>query len=264
MSHIENINHVRRLFIVVCLLFATVASRAQNARITLPEREITLLENDLTLQNPEHGPDSVYYRIVERSTFEFTAPYKVFPTPGTVVSANASQRRLSVFILKTNLLHGAVGLAPNLYGEVGLGRRTSIEAGVPRRNRKGTVGNNRKLIHGGVTGEFRLWLCERFNGHFFGIHGFWRFYNVGGHNVPIVNFKRDFRYEGTAIGGGITYGYALPIAPRWNLEFNIGVGVAGMQYEVYGCDKCADRVDTVSKTYFGPTRAGITLSFIIK
>ncbi len=215
---------------------------------------------------PAREPDSVYYRTVERGPFEFAAPDRVFPAPGEFVSAAPSQRRLPGFAVKTNVLHGAVGLAPNLYGEVGLGRRTTIEAGFARNgwNRRGTAGNNRKLIHGGVTGEFRWWTCERFNGHFFGAHAFWRFYNIGGYDVPFVNFKRDYRYEGTSVGGGITYGYALPLAPRWNLEGFIGVGAARMSYDVYGCDKCADRVDRVEKTWFGPTRAGIALTFIIR
>ncbi len=214
----------------------------------------------------ERAPDSVYLRTVARGPFEFKADNKVFALPGTVVSSHSSQRRLSGFAIKTNLLHGAVGLAPNIYGEAGLGRRTTIEAGFARNgwNRNGTVGDNRKMIHGGVTGEFRYWMCERFDGHFFGVHAFWRFYNVGGHNVPLVAFKRDFRYEGTAIGGGVTYGYALVLAPRWNLEFNLGVGLAHMEYEKFGCDKCDDRVDTIDKTYFLPTRAGVTLSFVIQ
>jgi hypothetical protein len=175
-------------------------------------------------------------------------------------------RERAVFAIKTNLLHGAAGLAPNLYGEVGLGKRTTIEAGFARngRNRNGSVGNNRKLIHGGVTGEFRYWTRQRFNGHFFGTHAFWRFYNVGGHNVPFVGFEREYRYEGTATGGGVSYGYLMPISSRWNVEFNVGVGAARMTYRKYGCDKCDALEDTVTRTYFGPTRAGVTLSFMIK
>jgi hypothetical protein len=212
------------------------------------------------------GPDSIGFRTVERGPFEFTAPDKRFAVPGTALSVVPSSENLPHFALKTNVLHGEAGLAPNLYGEVGLGRRTSLEAGFARNgwNRNGTVGNNRKLIHGGVTGDFRWWPCERFNGHFFGAHAFWRFYNVGGHDIPFVNFEREYRYEGTAIGGGVSYGYSLPVAPRWNVEFNVGVGAARMSYRQYGCDKCGTLKDTVTKTYFGPTRAGITLTFLIK
>jgi hypothetical protein len=231
--------------------------------------ELPILVGEDNLKNfaaePERGPDSVYTRTVERGPFEFSAPDMSLATPGTVVSTGVSRRRLSGFALKTNVLHGAVGLAPNLYGEVGLGRRTSIEAGFARNgwNRYGTRGENRK-VHGGVTGEFRWWMCERFNGHFFGAHAFWRFYNVGGNDVPLVGFERDFRYEGTAVGGGLTYGYALPIAPRWNLEFHAGIGVAHMSYEKFGCAVCADPVGKTDKTYLLPTRAAVTLSFIIK
>jgi hypothetical protein len=170
------------------------------------------------------------------------------------------------FAVKTNVLHAVVGLAPNLFGEAGLGRRTSIEAGFARNgwNRNGIVGDNCKLIHGGPTIEFRYWTRERSSGHFFGAHTLWRFYNVGGHNIPLVGFERKYRYEGTAIGGGLSYGYALLLAPRWNVEFNVGVGAARMTYRKFCCDKCASLKATVARTYFGPTRAGISLSFIIE
>jgi hypothetical protein len=212
------------------------------------------------------APDSVLIRTVEYDPAALMIDRRNFALPGTVLSAAPSKRALSRFALKTNVLHGAAGLAPNLYGEAGLGGRTTLEAGFARngRNRNGSAGDNRKLIHGGVTGELRWWPCERFNGHFFGAHAFWRFYNVGGHDLPFVDFRREFRYEGTAIGGGLSYGYSLPLATRLNAEFYAGVGVALMKYDRYGCDKCEALDESVTRTYFGPTRLGVTLSFIIK
>ncbi|WP_295935899.1 DUF3575 domain-containing protein [uncultured Alistipes sp.] len=167
--------------------------------------------------------------------------------------------------VKTNLLYGGVTLTPNLGLEVGLGQRTTLDLSVGYNpwNRNGDYGDNKKLVHLLVQPEFRWWTCERFNGHFFGVHAIFSKYNVGGHKVQNV-FKKDFRYEGFAYGGGISYGYHLMLGTRWGLEFNVGVGVAHLAYDRYGCDKCAGKVSKGKNTYFGPTRAGITLVFLIK
>jgi hypothetical protein len=73
-----------------------------------------------------------------------------------------------------------------------------------------------------------------------------------------------YRHEGNAYGAGFTYGYQLPIAKRWNLEFNVGIGYMRMKYDRYACETCGflkDKGET--KNYFGPTKAGITLVFLI-
>jgi hypothetical protein len=214
----------------------------------------------------QRAPDSVVVRTVERGPFTFTAATRRFSTPGTILSSAPSERDIPRFALKTNLLHGAVGQAPNIFAEISLSKRITLEAGYAQNgwNLHGTARNNRKMVHGGVTVEARHWTCERFNGHFVGVHALWRFYNVGGHDIPFVDFKRDYRYEGTAIGIGLSYGYSLPLGRNSRAEFDLGVGAARMTYKRYGCDKCADLEETVTRTYFGPTRAGVTLSFLIK
>jgi hypothetical protein len=130
-------------------------------------------------------------------------------------------------------------------------------------NLKGSPEDNRKLVHGVVLGEFRYWLCERFNGHYFGLHAFGGFYNVSGKDVPLL-FEKEYRYEGTHYGAGISYGYMLPLSPRWGVEFNVGIGVAQMNYDKYGCGKCDNLEGEYRKTYFGPTRAGVNFVFIIR
>jgi hypothetical protein len=177
----------------------------------------------------------------------------------------AKRWQRSKFALKTNLLYGLATLTPNLRAELGLGRRTTLEAGLSYnwRNLKGSAENNKKIVHGIAMAEFRYWLCERFDGHFFGVHALGGFYNVGGRKVPLL-FEKQFRYEGTAYGAGVSYGYMLSLAPRWGLEFNVGLGVAYLKYDKYGCDKCDQLEGQFDKVYLGPTRAGINLVFIIK
>lgn len=175
------------------------------------------------------------------------------------------RHKLPLLAVKTNLLYGAAALTPNLSGEIGLGKRTSIEFGGSwnRFHRIGTQQDNRKLNHWIVRPEFRWWFCERFNGHFLGVHAFYSQYNISQYNVPLL-FDKKYRYEGYAAGGGITYGYHWAFAKRWGLEFHLGVGVAHLRYDRFDCTLCSERLNRSAKTYVGPTRAGINLVFMIK
>ena len=170
--------------------------------------------------------------------------------------------------LKTNLLYGGLTLSPNLGLEIGLGRHTTLDVSGSYNwfNLKGTSANNKKLVHWIVQPEFRYFLCERFNGHFFGFHAIASMYNIGGHELPLLFEKgsEKYRYEGLAYGAGFSYGYQLPLANRWNLEFNLGVGYMRMEYDRYDCITCGSKIDSkASKNYFGPTKAGITIIFLL-
>lgn len=169
--------------------------------------------------------------------------------------------------IKTNLLYGAGAFTPNLGVEIGLGRRTTLDisGGYNWFNLDGKKNNNKKLVHWIVQPEFRYFLCEKFNGHFFGLHALYSQYNIGGHNLPMLFGKGsgDYRHQGWAAGAGISYGYQLMLGRSWNLEFNIGVGYAQLQYDKYLCPTCGDKVGTETKHYFGPTKAGVSLIWII-
>lgn len=170
--------------------------------------------------------------------------------------------------IKTNLLYGAGTFTPNLGLEVGLGERTTLDisAGYNWFNLNGTPNDNKKLIHWMVQPELRYWLCQKFNGHFFGLHALGSQYNISQHDLPFI-FGKDsekYRYEGWAVGAGLSYGYQFILGKRWNLEMNIGVGYARLRYDQYECKTCGDKVGSSSKNYFGPTKAGISLIYIIK
>lgn len=171
---------------------------------------------------------------------------------------------LRKFTVKTNLLWAAT-LTPNLGVEIGLGRKTTLElmGGYNPWNLDGSFEDNKKLVHTVIKPEFRYWLCERFNGHFFGVHAFYANYNVSGYDIPLL-FEKEYRYEGTAFGAGISYGYYWPWSRHWGLEFNVGAGVALMNYEKYNCEKCSASLGTFEKTYVGPTSAGVKLIYTIK
>lgn len=171
--------------------------------------------------------------------------------------------------IKTNLLYGAGTFTPNLGMEIGLGKRATFElsGGYNWFNLNGTPDNNKKLVHWIIQPEFRYFLCEKFNGHFLGVHALFSQYNIGQHELPMLlgNGSKDYRFEGNAFGAGLSYGYQLMLGKRWNLEFTIGVGYAQLKYDKYNCPKCGDKVETGAvRHYFGPTKAGISLLYIIK
>jgi putative salt-induced outer membrane protein YdiY len=186
---------------------------------------------------------------------------------------------LPVFALKTNLFYGAYTYTPNLGFELGLGGHSTLDVGAGYNpwNLDGTSGYtlwkfdspnadnaNRKAVHLLGNIEYRYWLCERFNGHFFGIHGLGSMYNIGGYELPLLFGKgsKDYRYDGWAVGAGISYGYQFILGKHWNLEANIGGGYARLEYDKYQCPKCGEKIGKESRDYFGPTKAGISLIYI--
>lgn len=124
-----------------------------------------------------------------------------------------------------------------------------------------TFSNNRKFKHILIQPELRYWINEPFNTHFIGTHLLYSHYNAG--NLPFGSLK-DYRYQGDAYGLGISYGYQWILSPRWNLEATLGIGYVHFDYTRYECEKCGRELGTGNKNYFGPTKAGISLIYILK
>lgn len=163
-----------------------------------------------------------------------------------------------VVALKTNLLYWATS-TPNIGVEVGLGKQLTLD--VSGNYNPWTFGDKGKLQHWLVQPELRFWTCERFSGHFIGIHAHYADYDIG--RIEMFNIGTD-RYKGNLYGAGISYGYQWILGNRWNLEATIGIGYARLKYDKYDCGQCDPVKTGVTKNYFGPTKAGVTLVFIIK
>lgn len=176
--------------------------------------------------------------------------------------------KAQIAAVKTNLLYGVYTYTPNLGMEFRLGKKWTLDlgAGYNPWNREGSFEDNKKLVH--VLGqlEARYWLCQSFNGHFFGAHVLASHYNIGQKNLPLLFGKNsaDYRFQGDAIGGGISYGYQWLLGKRWNLEATIGVGYARLMYDKYDCPKCGEKINSEHRNYFGPTKAGISIIYLIK
>jgi hypothetical protein len=161
---------------------------------------------------------------------------------------------------------------PNLGVEVALWPRWTLDvdgAWNPFKFRE-----NKSTRFWAVQPEVRYWLCDKFNGHFFGLHGQYADYQNFG--------MRKYVYDGHFAGLGLSYGYALPLCYRWKLEFNLGLGwnhiysknvwlresSLGVPWRNYGPQwgnvEFVEERMRKSHDYFGITRAGVSAIFIIR
>ena len=166
--------------------------------------------------------------------------------------------------LKTNALYWA-GSTPNLGLEIGLGRRTTLDVSGGYNPFTLNRATNKKLKHWLVMPEFRYWFCERFQGHFLGLHSGYAFYNIGNVRIPFRDKStKEHRYQGWGTGVGLSYGYSWILGKRWNLEATLGLGYVYANYDRYDCATCGKFKGSRDKHYFGPTKAGLSVIYMIK
>lgn len=75
---------------------------------------------------------------------------------------------------------------------------------------------------------------------------------------------RHNRYQGHLFGGGISYGYQWILNDHWNLELSLGIGYAHLQDKKYPCADCGDMIKKGHHNYFGPTKAAVSIIYVIK
>lgn len=167
--------------------------------------------------------------------------------------------------LKTNLLYDAL-LSPTVGIEFGLAPKWSFDV-------SGTLNawtiNNKKWKQWMVQPEARYWFCQRFAGHFLGLHALGGQYNFGNLDIPFkflgTDFStlKDYRYQGWFVGGGIAYGYSWILDKHWNLEAELGIGYIYTRYDKFRCQDCGKRVEEdVPHNYYGPTKAAINIIYV--
>jgi hypothetical protein len=165
--------------------------------------------------------------------------------------------------LKSNMLSDVL-LSPDLGIEFALAPKWSLDI-----NGNAVLWNNgdRRFRHWTVMPEARYWLCQRFHGHFFGLHAIAGQYNVGniGHDFPILGFKdlASKRYQGWMGGAGIAYGYDWLLSEHWNLEAEIGAGWIHTRSDVYPCAECGNKLDSgYNRNYFGLTKLALNIVYL--
>ena len=84
------------------------------------------------------------------------------------------------FAIKTNALYWATTTA-NLGFEVGLSKKLTLD--ISGNYNPWKFSDHKQIKHWLVQPELRYWLCERFYGHFFGLHAHYAEANVSNLNI---------------------------------------------------------------------------------
>lgn len=179
-----------------------------------------------------------------------------------LVPAALRAQRVAV---KTNLLYWAT-TTPNMGAELALGRRhtLSLHYGLNPWSHTRPDGTVRQLRHWQLQPEWRWWPCQKFAGHFLGVHATGGEFNMGGVDLPFGLWSKleTHRYEGWNLGAGLTYGYQWVLARHWNLEASLGVGYSYIKYKDFSCHECGERHADGHRNYFGPTKAALSVMYV--
>ena len=169
------------------------------------------------------------------------------------------------FALKTNALYD-LALIPNIGAEVTLGKQWTVSAdwmytwfSSNNRHRywQGYGGYlTVRRYFGSQTSDLRP-LTSAFSGHHLGAYVLGLTYDVewGG---------RGYQADHFGFGGGIEYGYALPVSSRLLLDFSVGIGFQDGEYKEYTPqDDHYVWQSTHKRHWFGPTKAEVTLKWVL-
>lgn len=179
-----------------------------------------------------------------------------------IFAGEANKVKAQNVAISTNALHWAILASPNASLEIALGDKVTLDihGGLNFWDLKKST----RVRHWVVQPEVRYWFCDKFNGHFIGLHGHGGQYNLGGIDIPLGQFKKlkDNRYEGIAYGAGISYGYQWVLSKHWNVEASIGAGYARVKYDKYPCEECGTKLSKGYYNYWGLTRAKLALVYL--
>lgn len=113
--------------------------------------------------------------------------------------------------------------------------------------------------------EYRYWVCQKYNGSFWGVYLSGAQFNIGGKKYPfgVLSQLQDHRYEGWILGGGISYGYHWMLNNHWNMEASLGIGYNYINYTKFNCPKvCAGIQKKDAYHYFGPGKASLSIIYL--
>ena len=173
--------------------------------------------------------------------------------------------------IKTNLISDAA-TSPNLGLEFRMAPRWTFDL-------SGQLNawniHERRWRHWMVQPEARVWVCEAFQGSFFGLHAIGGQFNIGNFGnfgskiLDHLNFLgsdfsklKDHRYQGWGVGAGIAYGYAWMLGKHWNLEAEVGVGWIYTWFDRYPCASCGTKDGSGHHNYFGPTKLSLAIEYL--
>lgn len=179
-----------------------------------------------------------------------------------------TKRKPLYMSLSTNMLYDAL-LVPNIGAEFYLGRNWSIAADwmygwwdTDKRHRYWR-------LYGGEI-AVRRWFGaaaarKPLTGHHAGLYAQAITYDFefGGKGQMAGNPGGSL-WDKCSFGFGLEYGYSMPLTPRLNIDFTIGVGYfGGTYYEYRPIDGLYVWESTHRRNWFGPTRAMVSLVWLL-
>lgn len=182
------------------------------------------------------------------------------PESESGAEAPAAAARRPFLAVQTNLLYDAAAI-PNLGIEIFLGGLWSLTVDWNFAWWSNTGKNRSWQTYGGYLGARRYFgrLAEtrRFSGHYAGLY------------VDALTY--DFELGGTGyqaakwgFGGGLEYGFSLPLNRSLNLDFSLGLGYQDGEYMTYEPRDGHDVwMGTYKRTWIGPTKVQIGLKWIL-
>lgn len=170
------------------------------------------------------------------------------------------KKRPFYMAVKTNMLYDAL-LVPNIGVEFYVGKNWSVAGNWMYAWWKSDRKHNYWRIYGGDL-EVRRWFGRKasekpLTGHHVGLYG----------QIVTYDFElggKGYLGDKWSYGGGVAYGYSLPVGHRFNVDFTLGIGYLGGSYKEYiPLDGHYVWQTTKNRRWFGPTKAGISLVWLI-
>ena len=150
----------------------------------------------------------------------------------------------------------ALGTA-NLWLAFGLSRHVSLELDAKANPWTFNRGGDSQFENRNVTTALgaRWWPWYVYSGWWFGGKAQYQQYNRGG----IGSSETE---EGDAVGLALGLGYAVQVAPWFNIDFGLGFWGGTTAFVTYACPRCGKVVDSGHKLFILPNEVLISAQFI--
>lgn len=162
----------------------------------------------------------------------------------------------------TNMLYDAA-LTPNIGAGISVSDRVTVLADWMYARWSNRGKRRYWRVYGGDI-EVRFRVGSRpggspLGGHHLGAYGSIACYDfqAGRSHTGVLSDKYNYAV-------GLSYTYTLPVSTRFNIDFNVGAGYLWGTYKKHTpIDDCDVWLSTHELDWFGPTRAGITLVWLV-
>lgn len=163
---------------------------------------------------------------------------------------DAAAQRLA---LKTNALEYLI-LSPNLTFEARMSRKLSLQLGVAVNPVTRPI-SGYKMSNFRVEPELRYWFNRPMARHFIALST-----TAGSCSLQLK--ERYIMCD--VVAAGVSYGYSVVLSRHWNMELEIGVGLASLHgYDYRGENNKPDQTN-LRKTMPVPVRCGLTFGYIFR